>query len=108
MANRQRDKEIHFMTTEEERDIIKERAREVNMNLGEYARRMLIEGQVTVVDLAPIKELSGELGRIGNNINQIARKANQTNEITVDELHEVQLALGEIWRLQKSTLLKLQ
>ena len=78
------------MVTEEEKQGIQEKAERITGgNAGEYARQILLNGQVTNIDMSPLKELSGELGRIGNNINQIARKANQSNEIKKDELQDI-------------------
>jgi hypothetical protein len=108
MPNRERPARVIVSVTEEEKRIINEIAKANNMNVGRYAREMLMNGKVVNVDLSPVKELSGQLGRIGNNINQIARVANQSRMITKEEIAEVQRALGEIWRLQKSMLSSLQ
>ena len=52
------------------------------MNISEYMRKQIMEGQVNtkfeiVADVKEIKKLIGELGKIGSNLNQIARYFNQ-------------------------------
>ena len=53
---------------------------------------MLIEGRINVVshfEVEAIKEITVELSRIGNNINQIARIANSTSTVFKAEVHEL-------------------
>ena len=70
MANRKRNQTISIRLTTEEKEEIIAKAKQANMTLTDY----LIEcSRNTVTDLS---EVLIELKRIGNNLNQIARKAN--------------------------------
>lgn len=108
MANRKRKIPLRVDLTEEEKAKIQANADKYSGgNISAYTRKMLLDGMVVNVDYRPIKELSGELGRIGNNINQIARRANETRQISQDEIEQVKRMLNDIWQLQRFTLLKL-
>ena len=48
------------------------------------------------------------MNRIGTNINQIARRANQTGRVYADDLKDIDKKVEEIWQLLKSTLLSQQ
>ncbi len=75
-----KDKSILIKCTEEEREKIRENALIAGTNnVSAYARKMLIDGKVVKIDLSVIKDYVYELGKIGTNINQIARNANRYN-----------------------------
>lgn len=69
---------------------------------------MLIDGVVVNTDLSAIKEVTVAMNRIGTNINQIARRANQTGRVYADDLKDIDKKVEEIWQLLKSTLLSQQ
>lgn len=76
-------------------------------NFGQYARKMLIDGHVLHVDYTELKELAAQVGRVGNNINQIARRMNETHNVYEQDIREIK-GQDEIWRLLRFTLSKLQ
>ena len=67
---------------------------------------MAIDGYIIQVDHSHIKKMTAELQRIGININQIARRANATENVYQEDIEEIKGALKEIWRLQRLSLLK--
>ena len=69
-----------------------------------YMRQMLLESIVYDIDYSELREYNYQLGKIGNNINQIAHKVNGTGEITEAEIATLKKEMDEIWRLQKSML----
>jgi len=108
MANRKRNKQLLLMLTEKEKEQIQENAERSNLgSVSNYARQMLLSGKVVSVDYSAIEELTVALNRIGNNINQIARRANEVRSIDPESVNEVKRLEKEIWRLQNSTLSKL-
>lgn len=66
-------------------------------NFQNFARIMLITGEIVNVDYSELRKLNHEVGRIGNNVNQMARLANQFEEISPDD---IQALLNEIKNLQ--------
>ena len=71
-------------------------------NFSNYARQMLIEKRVVIIskyEIDAIKEVSTQLIRIGNNINQIARIANSTGKVFKLETAELLENQKEISRM---------
>ncbi|GHU81468.1 hypothetical protein AGMMS50284_1360 [Clostridia bacterium] len=109
LVNRTRPVRIIVQVTDEEKAEIKKRVKSTGMkNVGEYMRRMAIEGEVVVKDFSEIKKLMREMSRIGNNVNQITRKVNERGLVTRSDMKEVDEKMGEIWQLLKSTLSNIQ
>ena len=73
MANRKRNQTISIRLTTEEKEEIIAKAKQANMTLTDYLIECSRNTEITVTDLS---EVLIELKRIGNNLNQIARKAN--------------------------------
>ena len=101
--NRVRVSQRCFRATADEWKIIEKKIEQSESGcFSTYARKMLIDGQIMIIsryELEAIKELSIELNRIGNNINQIARIANSTNKVFKAETVEVLERQKEISRL---------
>ncbi len=105
MANRTRKYQIKFDVTEEEKAIIEKKQKMSGItSKGSFYRKMILEGIVIKTDMSAIKNLTVSINRIGNNINQIARRANQTGNIYNDDLKEINEKMSVIWELLKSTL----
>ena len=56
---------------------VERRANELNLKTGTYIKRISVNGQINHLTLNDIAQLSNALRSIVNNINQIARKANE-------------------------------
>ena len=71
--------------TPTERAELGERADAAGVRLSDFARSALLGHRLTVKD--PLKERAiQELAAIGNNLNQLARRANITEEIDAEDL----------------------
>ena len=102
MENRTRPVQIKFRVTEEEKDIIKNRMQECHItNMAKYLRQMAINGAIFVTDYSELKERNYELHKIGVNINQIAKKVNETGNIYSHDIDEIKEMLDAIWQSQK-------
>lgn len=64
-----------------------------------YAVNQLQYGQVMMIDFSEIKHLRVAINRIGVNINQIAKQANENQTISPEELKETLDLLTEIKQL---------
>ncbi len=107
MANRKRPVVLRCPVTEQERTLIQEKMAQIpTKNFAAYARKMLIDGHVIKVDYAELKAVTAEIGKIGANINQIAKRVNATGSAYEQDIAEIKGALAEIWRLQRLSLLK--
>lgn len=61
----------------------------LKLDTTKYITRAAVSGNVRDVDFRGLSELSAELRSIGNNINQLARKANEINNIYADDYDEM-------------------
>ena len=107
MENRKRNVQIIIRVTEEERALIEEKMRQIpTLNLSAYARKILIDGYIITLDLQEVKGHTAQLQKIGVNINQIAKRINETGRIYADDMDEIKLAMEEVWRLERRLLLQ--
>lgn len=73
---------INLRLTDTQYEIISEAAKQADLSLSEYIRTQLMNGKVIakyeiVADVPELKKLTREFGKIGSNLNQIARYFNQ-------------------------------
>ena len=53
-------------------------------NMGAYLRKMALDGYILRLDLPELKEMLSQLRYMGNNVNQIAKRANEIG--VIDEM----------------------
>lgn len=107
MENRKRNVQIIIRVTEEERALIEEKMKQIpTLNLSAYARKMLIDGYIITLDLQEVKRHTAQLQKIGVNVNQIAKRINETGRIYADDKDEMKRVMEEIWRLERRLLLQ--
>ena len=69
-------------------------------------RQLIIEAMLYEVDYKELRDYNAQLGKIGGNINQIAKRINETRSIYQTDINEIRKEMNELWRLQKSMLSK--
>jgi len=95
-----RDKSVHFnfFASEEEAALIRERMASLGVTgFSAYARKMLIDGYHINVDLTDVRELVSLLRRCSNNLNQIARRANETRSIYEADIEDLRRQYDTLW-----------
>ena len=70
-------------------------------NMARFLRLMAINGCIINTDYSELKARNYELHKIGVNINQIAKKANETGSIYAEDVRMLQEMMDTIWQLQK-------
>ncbi|EJP21144.1 bacterial mobilization protein MobC [Streptococcus oralis SK304] len=76
--------------TEEEARFISTKVTESGMtNFNAFARIMLIMGEVKILNFEEFRELRKEINRIGVNVNQIAKKVNEDDQVSLTELSQI-------------------
>jgi uncharacterized protein (DUF1778 family) len=105
---RERNLNIKFRVTEEEREMIDRRMAQTGMkNRRAYLLKMAIDGRVIHVELNSVNEMIRLLSNATNNINQIAKRANETGNIYAADLDEIRARYEELWAQMKTILRKL-
>lgn len=85
--------------TEDEFLQIKNKVEQSGLSQQEYLIRACTNKKIIVID--GIRELTVELKRIGNNLNQIARACNEGKANCKNEVAGIERELGDIWLLLK-------
>ena len=99
MEKRKRNIQIKFRVTEEEKQLIEQKMAQLpTRQIGAYLRKMAIDGLIIYTDTT---------NSIGVNINQIAKRVNETGSIYEEDIKEIQERLNKIWQLQRTILLTL-
>lgn len=105
MAKRSRDIEVKFWVNASELELIKKKQEQAGiLNRGAYLRKMAIDGYVIRVDLQDLKEVIRLMRYCSNNMNQYAKKANETQSIYAEDIRDVQRKQEEIWELLREIL----
>ena len=58
-------------------------------NMGAYLRKMALDGYILRLDLPELKEMLSQLRYMGNNVNQIAKRANEVGVIDEKDIRGV-------------------
>lgn len=107
-ADRTRKIQLHFMATPEERQLIAEKMEQLGTsNMGAYLRKMAVDGYVIQLDLSEVREMVRLLRNATNNLNQIARRANETRNIYEADIEDMRLHYDELWAAANKILLEL-
>ena len=98
-----KDKKINIRLTEKEKSIIESKAKKLNMTITKFIVSSCLKDKIVIVK--GLDKVDTELRRIGNNINQLTRLANE-KIITVINLKELQMEVNNIWQLLKQLVQK--
>lgn len=108
MANRERAIQLHFMATPRERQLIAEKMALLGTrNMGAYLRKMAVDGYIVHLDLGSVRELVALLRSATNNLNQIAKRANETRSIYAADVEDMRERYAELWEAANKILLEL-
>ena len=98
MSQKKRNVQLHFHVSEQELNLIKEHMKLIGVkNLSAYLRKMAVDGYIIHLDMSEIKELIRLLRICSNNLNQYAKRANETGSIYGDDIENIKERLEEIW-----------
>lgn len=98
-----KDKKINIRLTEKEKNIIELKAKKLNMTITKFIVSSCLKDKIVIVK--GLDRVDTELRRIGNNINQLTRLANE-KIITVIDLKELRMEVNNIWQLLKQLVQK--
>lgn len=87
---------------------IEEKAASVSLKTGTYIKRISVNGPINYYDMKEVAPLVNGMRTISNNINQIARKANETGSIYERDVEQLQSDFAEICRMLNMFLAELQ
>ena len=89
---------VEFVISEQEADLIKERMAELGIrNLSAYLRKMAVDGYIIHLDMSDIQEMIRLLRICSNNLNQYARRANETGSVYAADVEDLRARLDNLW-----------
>ena len=108
MAKRKRNIVIRFRVTPEEREMIESKMAQFGTsNMAAYLRKISIDGYVVRLDLPELHEMVSLLRRSSNNLNQIAKRVNETSRIYNADIDCLKVNQEKIWSAANGILTRL-
>ena len=108
MAKRKRNIVIRFRVTPEEREMIESKMAQFGTtNMAAYLRKISIDGYVVRLDLPELREMVSLLRRASNNLNQIAKRVNETSRIYDADIDCLKENQEKIWSAANGILTRL-
>ncbi|WP_245592056.1 MobC family plasmid mobilization relaxosome protein [Clostridiisalibacter paucivorans] len=90
---------IGFRLTEAEYQKIEKKAQKSKMNISQYVSLSALGRDIVVIE--DLKELTHQLSKVGNNVNQVTMLAHQ-GKIKAVDLSSVKKVVEDIWQLLNS------
>lgn len=99
---------IRVKLTKDDRRRIREKMEEAGItNMSAYIRKMAIDGYLVKLDLSDMNEVARLLRINSNNINQYAKRANESGSIYLEDIKEIQNQQERLWESMKKILQRL-
>ena len=100
---------IQFYVDEKEWELIQEKMAQMQIrNMSAYLRKMALDGYCVRLDLKGFREMTTLLKRCSNNLNQYARKANQSGSVYAKDIEDLRNLMKEILKNEELILKDLQ
>ncbi len=94
--------------TNKEYEIIRGKMQDAGVvNMSAFMRKMAIDGYMILLDLSDVNEVVRLLKINSNNLNQVAKKANESGIIYIQDIRQLQNQQSEIWEAVKDILVRL-
>lgn len=105
---RTRFRNVHFIMSEKEYAQMCKKIDSLGIrNHAAYLRKMALDGYCVQLDLPEIREMTALLSRTSSNLNQYAKKANQTGSIYEEDIRDLRIRLDRIYEQTEKILIRL-
>lgn len=105
---RNRNVHLTFRVTEQERDLIEEKMKLANIrNMRAYLLKMAVDGYVLRLDLSAVRDMVSLLRNATTNLNQIARRVNETHNVYEADIKDLQAHYEQLWEKADGIMKKL-
>ena len=100
-----REKQLLVRISDADKERIQAKMEEAGIrNMSAYVRKMALDGICVKLDLTDVRQLIVLLQRCSNNLNQYAKRANETGSVYAADIEDLQSRLDEIWELSRQSL----
>lgn len=94
MANRTRNNGIYLMLSDEELELLNKKYKASKCkSLRAFIIKCILEKDIFILDMDVFREMSTNISRTSNNINQIAKRVNTTSIIYKDDVEDLKSLL---------------
>lgn len=98
MAKREREVQLKFRVTAEERALIEGKMAQLGTkNMAAYLRKIAIDGYVVKLELPELRNFAATLRRSSNNLNQLTRRVNETGRFYAADLEDIRQNQERVW-----------
>lgn len=89
---------VEFVMSEQDAELVKGRMAELGItNLSAYLRKMAVDGYIIHLDMGDIQEMVRLLRICSNNLNQYAKRANETGSVYAADVEVLRTRLDGLW-----------
>ena len=100
-----KEEELKVRISPEDKERIRSKMEEAGiLNMSAYVRKMALDGICVRLDLADVRQLIVLLQRCSINLNQYAKRANETGSVYAADIEDLRSRLDEIWELSRQSL----
>ena len=105
---RKRKIQVIFWISEQERDLIEQRMAQLGtVNMSAYLRKISIDGYIVKLELPELRDMVSLLRRSSNNLNQIAKRVNETGRLYNADIEEILQKQEHLWQAANDILTRL-
>ena len=105
---KKREYRLFIRVTDEERNCILDKMYGMGIHsLSAYIRKMALDGYCLNLDLPQLRKMSYLLQNCSNNLNQVAKRANESGQLYAADLEDLRSRLDELIAIGKQLLDKL-
>lgn len=98
--NRKENRQINFRVNDEEYERLEQMAKQVGMTVPNFCKKKAQGSKIRSpkINREGAFDIARQLKGIGNNVNQLSKRANEGKDISKQDLQQIQKELGEIWQ----------
>ena len=90
---------LYTKVSPEDKELIaKKMALLCTKNQRAYLRKMALDGYVIHLDMSDVRELIRLLRNVSNNVNQIARRTNETRNLYAEDMEDIRQGYLAVWK----------
>ena len=106
--NDRRDQQLHFRVSKPELERIRNKMESSGiLSIGSYLRKMALDGYCLHLDLPQLRRMAYLLQMCSNNLNQYAKRANESGKIYATDMEDLRQRLDELINIGRQILSKL-
>ena len=105
---RRRKIRLEFYVSEKELRMIQQKMAQIGTNnLSAYLRKIAIDGCIIKLELPELRDMVSLLRRSSNNLNQLARRVNETGRFYASDMEDMLAKQEQLWQAANEIITRL-